>query len=254
MGVNFPASGIRECFQKIITQFIHARSLKRAGHIIAISDATRKDAIALFHVPEKKITTVYLGSNSICAISQEEIRVPENFFLFVGAIKERKNVLNIVHAFRLFLDTRSDFSLVLLGKGMGEYYERIQKYIKEEGIEKNIIFLPGHLSDNVLSYLYQNARALLYPSIIEGFGFPILEAMSCGLPVITSRVSSLPELAGDAALYVDHLDPESIMQGMRRIVEDSHLRQDLIERGFAQVENFSWEQTAERYLEILKRL
>ena len=254
VGVYPPTKNIREWFQKTVTRFIHGRSLKRADHIVAISNATKNDAMRFFQILEKKITVIYLGANPICALPKQEVTVPEKFFLFVGVIKERKNVMNVVKAFHLFFAARRNFSLVLLGKGGGDYFEAIKRLVREKGIEKNVLFLPGDVNDRTLSFLYQNARALVYPSIVEGFGFPILEAMSCGLPVITAPVSSLPEVAGDAAYYVDPYDAASIARGMEELAGNDALCKELVQKGYIQAKKFSWEKTAEQYLKLLKQL
>lgn len=227
----------------------HAYSLSRASAVIAISASTKRDVIRLFGVPESKIRVVHLGFNRICAIREERMDTPERFFLFVGVMKERKNVLRIIRAFQHFSRTHPDWHLLLAGEAEGEYARMLKETARAGAASAQIRFL-GYRTDAEIAYLYRHAAAFVYPSIIEGFGFPVLEAMDCGVPVITSRSSSLPEVAGDAAILVDPGSREEISRAMERIVSDPALGRDLILRGHEQVKNFSWEKTAREIMDI----
>lgn len=233
--------------QNFFLKFVHWFALKRANLIISISESTKKDLIGIFKIPPQKIKVIYLGYNKMCEIHKEPVlNLPEKFFLFVGAIKERKNVRGVVKAFNLFKgSTNFSHKLIIVGNGSGEYFERVKKMIN-----KDVIFL-GQISDNELSYLYQKAEALLYPSFIEGFGFPVLEAQACALPVITSKTFSLPEVAGDGAILVDPTNILEIVEVMKRISQDQNFRQSLIEKGFLNSKKFSWQKTAQEILKIL---
>ena len=235
-----------------LLKLYHRFSLKAADLIISISEATKKEIVSLFRIPCEKIMVIYLGYDKICGFQPyPPPGLPEKFFLFVGAIKERKNVYGIVKAFSsLKSEKRVEPKLVLAGHGKGQYYEKIIRFVKENGLSEKVIFL-GQVSDGELSYLYRRAEALVYPSFIEGFGLPILEAMSCGLPVITSTVSSLPEVAGGAALLVDPYDTEAIAEAMVQIIGDPVLRERLIAAGYKQAEKFSWEKTAAELLYLI---
>src|SRR3989344_5240980 len=212
-------------------KFIHGLALKKADLIISISEVTKKDLIEIFKIPEEKIKVVYLGYNKIGEISPESILdLPEKFFFFVGAIKERKNVFGVVSAFGEYKKSGGDHKLVIAGNGSWEYYEKILRFIKENNLSDSVIFL-GQITDNNLSYLYKRAEALVYPSFIEGFGLPVLEAQDCGLPVITSNISSLPEVAGDGAILVDPNNIFEIAEAMKRISQNQDFRQNLIEKG-----------------------
>ena len=195
-----------------------------------------------------------MGFKKVCELPPTEVSgIPEKFFLFIGAIKERKNVLGVVKAFHQFTKiASSSHALLIAGNGSGPYYEKIRAYIAENNLSSRVLFL-GQITDNQLSYLYQKAEALLYPSFIEGFGFPVLEAMQCGLPVITSNTYSLPETAGDAAICVDPHDTDAIADAMKKVVQDTAFREQLTVAGKLQCEKFSWQKTAEAYLEVLKR-
>ena len=248
---KFKAESLKEFFKNLLLFWYHIFSIKKADKIIAISRATKEDIIKFAGIDEQKIKVMMLGFNRICALPEEKIETSQKFFLTVGVIKERKNVLGTVQAFGEFAKTNQDFKLVIAGKGQGNYFKRIKDFIKKERMADKAIFL-DQVSDNQLCYLYKRARALVYPSFCEGFGLPILEAMDCGLPVITSNISSLPEVAGEAAFLIDPFDPNQIAKAMEKIAQDDKLRQYLSQVGRARAQEFSWEKTAGNFLEIIE--
>jgi glycosyltransferase involved in cell wall biosynthesis len=231
----------------------HGYSLWRAKHVIAISEATKRDVIKLFKIPEKRISIMYLGYKPICAEPQREVVLPDKFFLFVGIIKERKNVFNVVRAFREYRRTHDTHKLVIAGNGAGAYYDQIRKYVEDEGIGDSVIFF-GHADDQQLSYMYRKAEALFFPSIAEGFGMPVAEAMDCGLPVITSNTTSLPEVGGDGAIIVDPYNIKEMAEALARISTDRFFREQLIQRGFEQKKKFGWDKSAQKLLEVIFRI
>jgi len=248
-----PSSGPAEYLRRKATEFYHGFSLRRADAVVAISEATKNDVIKFFRIPGEKIRIVHLGFKKVCGIPEVRVNIQGKFFLFAGAIKERKNVLGVVKAFNEYRKENDGYSLVITGHGTGFYYDALFRYVKDEGLEDGVIFLK-HCSDAELSFLYKRAEALVFPSFIEGFGFPVLEAMDCWLPVITSKTSSLGEIAGDAAVLVDPGDCTEIKEAMRKVVSDAGFRNGLIERGHARAKNFSWEKSARELLEIIKNV
>jgi len=253
--IVFPPKGIKGWLQNMFTRWYHWFSLRRADTIVAISQATKKDVISFFGIPEKRVQVVLCGFKNVCAISEEVIGVPEHFFLFVGIVKARKNVFNVVRAFNEFKNKHlSDYKLVIAGNAQGEYADRIRGYIQKEGIGDDVIFI-GHLNDGELSYLYRKAFVLVFPSFIEGFGYPVLEAMACGLPVITSRFTSLGEIcANGSALLVDPVRVNEIREAMQEIATKPDVREQLVRNGYAQAKKFSWEKAAGELLKIIKGL
>lgn len=248
--LSFPPKSVMGKMGTAITKWRHARSLGRADKVIAISKATKKDTCRIFRIPEEKISVVYPGYTNICAIPAESMETPEQFFLFVGALKERKNVMGVARAFANIAARLPMHSLVIVGNAKSEHGETIRLFIAQQGLEERVKFL-DHISDSQLSYIYKHAAALAFPSFIEGFGFPVLEAMSCGLPVITSNQSSLAELgANGSAMLVDPSDINEIAEAMERLATDQELRGQLIARGHEQVKRFSWEKAAEKMIEI----
>lgn len=249
----FPPDDFRGRIRNHLMELYHRRSLRRADRIITMSEATKHDVIRFFHISPSKIQAVHWGFKQICNVAAETVDVPADFFLFVGVMKERKNVLNVVKGFRTFArhHTKSRHALVLCGKGEGAYVRRLKDYIRDEGIANRVIF-PGYLTEGQVAYLYRHATALVFPSFVEGFGFPVLEAMDCGTPVITSDRSSLAELgAGGAALLVDPYQPERIAEAMALLVDDKNMREDLIRRGSARAARFLWDQRAPHFIHAI---
>ncbi len=239
-----PARSIKEFFKRKFVEWYHSRSFRRAAHIIAISDYTKKDVIRFFGIPESKVTTIYPDYKRICDIFlPDPVPLPERFFFFAATIKERKNVFTIVRAFIKLLDRRPDLNhhLVLGGKAEGSYYESIMKFIRENKREDRIQFL-GHLTERQLSYIYPKADALVFPSIVEGTGLPVLEAMSCGTPVITSDICGPSELGAEgSAILVHPEDSDEMSEAMEQIATDDNLRQELSFSGKKRSDLFSWD-------------
>jgi len=226
-------------------------SLSKADNIISISEYTKTSALELFKISKDKIKVIYPGYKKICA----EVEKKDNqlsYFLFVGVIKQRKNVHNLVSA---FIKSKKEGNirqkLIIVGKGSDDYMKNIKKKILESGLEEEILFL-GHVGDDELANLYKNAYGFLFPSYIEGFGFPILEAMSCGIPVLTSHASSLGEVAGGAALLVDPLDVDGMSNKITELATNNGLRKELVIKGYKRTEDFSWKKSAKEYYRLYK--
>ncbi len=237
-------------------------TIARADRIIAVSDATRRELLRHTDASDAKIRVVHHGIDPPQIPSQAEqdafrervlgLKPGEKFFLNVGTIQVRKNVANIA----LALKPLPQFRLVLAG-GEGYGAEGIISLIEREGLSGRVIRL-GHTAADRLRLLYSTAEALVFPSLEEGFGFPILEAMSYGLSVITSNCSSMPEVGGDAALLVDPRDVAQISDAMRRLADDNLLAQTLRQRGWQRAALFTWEKCAREtwavYREVLPEL
>ena len=251
-----------DSFSKKLKNYFMDFSIKlggmRAKRIISISQATKDEMVKFYNTKAEKIDVMYLGISGMYDLDQQKIsNAVDNFFFFIGTIKERKNVFNIVKAFILFRKENPEYQhkLFLSGKynQQSPYIKKMLAYIKEADRQNDVIFL-GHVTDQEVSFLYHNARALVFPSLLEGFGFPILESMSCGTPVITSNISSLKEVAGNAAIQVDPHNVKEIAQAIQNLVEDDDLHQRLIEAGLKRAEEFSWDKTAQRFIEIISKL
>jgi glycosyltransferase involved in cell wall biosynthesis len=177
--------------------------------------------------------------------------ISDNFILFVGTLQPRKNIARLIEAFAK-IEEKKDLQLIIIGK-KGWLYEEILETPSRLGIEEKVKFLHS-ISNEELNVFYKHALCYVLPSLYEGFGLPVLEAMNHGCPVITSNISSLPEAGGDAALYVDPESVDDIAKKMTRLINDENLRKELIEKGKKQVAKFSWEKTAKETLAVLEEL
>ena len=241
---------------------------KNADKVIAISEQTKKDIIEFYKTPEHKIVVCYQSCNPGFAeelsetqkkIVQLRYDLPPKFFLYVGSVIERKNLMNVCKAIFLLRDVL-DIPLVVIGDG-GRYKQQVKDFIKQNGLEKKVIFLsenPFAKSSRTFQNaddfpaIYQSAVAMIYPSFFEGFGIPVLESLWSRLPVITSAVSSLPEVGGEAAYYVDPQSAGEIAEGMRKIYADGQLRNDMKEKGRLHAQKFSQQRCAEAVMKAYK--
>jgi len=227
---------------------------RRANIIVADSNATAKDIIDHLEAPPERVKTVYPGATIIPRADRAQVDaarqkhgIRSDFILFVGAIEPRKNLARLFEAFGIS-GLHRDLELVLVGP-KGWHTKEIFATWESLPCRRKIRWL-DYVEDADLAALYSGAAFFAYPSLLEGFGLPILEAMSVGCPILTSNVSSMPEVAGDAAIYVDPLDVDSIANGMRRLADDSDLRKALAELGQKRVKLFSWERTAREMIGI----
>ncbi len=224
---------------------------KQAVRIATVSEFSKNDIAEKYQIDKDKIDVVYNGAASgfvpLAEEKQNEVRIKyskgEPYFLYIGALHPRKNLERLVRAFGAFKrKTNSTTKLVIAGGGYWKY-EGLRMAVYELPEKEEIIFL-GRLSEEELHAITASARALTYVPYFEGFGIPIVEAMSCDVPVITSNITSMPEVAGEAALFVDPFSEESISSAMILIDKDESVRQTLISKARLQREKFSWDKTA----------
>ncbi len=231
--------------------------ISRACKIIVPSKATKEDVLRFYNVALDKITLVYNGFQELRPTEHNTISLEANmkpFFFFAGKIKFRKNVHGIVSAFILFKKkTHVDCKLVIAGDSGGEYCHTIVQELEKNGLAHEVFFV-GYVSKAMLYALYANACAFVFPSLNEGFGMPILEAMSLETPVITSKISSMAEIAGDATLLVNPFDIEDISNAMEKVFFNSELRTKLIQKGFQRAKLFSWQKAVREYLALAQTL
>jgi len=245
-----------ECYslkERFILELNTQFSIKWASKIIVPSESTKKDLIKFYKVIPDKIKVVYHG----IGITNHESRITnrdKNFnSLFIGRLEKRKNLVNLIKAFELFKNNIqypiSNIQLILAGKnGLG--FSMIKREIQKSPYGKDIV-LKDYISEKEKSELYKNADLFILPSFYEGFGLPILEAMSYGIPVICSNTSSLPEVAGGAALLINPNNPKEIAEAMNKVFSDDALRKKMIEKGFENIKKFSWKKCARETMEIL---
>ncbi len=246
----------------IIQKLFVKRSLKSADKIIAISEATKKDITELYNIDKSKISVVYNGTNfenvgNIDEKMQKEIRQKfgiENvpYILFVSTIEPRKNIETLIKAFNYIKEKYNTNLKLILAGGLGWKFEGILKLFEESKYKEDIV-MPGFISKEEKKYLYQNAEAFVYPSLYEGFGLPILEAMAEKTLVITANNSSLPEVGGDVAFYYnDTLNCEELGEKIQEVLSlNDEQKQERINKGIEQIKKFTWEKCAKETLDII---
>ena len=251
-----------------LRRFRFRRGLTRASRVIAVSEATKRDVENLLAVPAARITRVYnapdpgfLGREPAAGEEErrrimERYQIDRPFLLYAGAIRHHKNIPRLVEAFAVLREQLAahpvygDLRLVIIGDTISQYPAVRQAVLKSK-MEHAVRFL-GFVPFDTLRCFYEAAAAFVFPSRHEGFGLPPLEAMACGTPVVTSNVSSLPEVAGDAAMLVNPGNVFDIARGIRDVLTDEPLRAELIRRGRIQAARFSWERSAREVLEIYR--
>jgi glycosyltransferase involved in cell wall biosynthesis len=240
-------------------------SLKSVAVVLADSENSKKDIIRFLGVPEKKIHVTYLAADKIyeklsqegkwMALTRKRYQLPEKFLLYVGDINYNKNLPRLITAFKEL--ALRDCTLVLVGKAFKNLRlkeaREIAELIKELKLKEKVKVL-GFVPDNDLVKIYNLAQLGCFPSLYEGFGLGALEAMACGCPVLASNTSSLPEVVGRAAFLVDPYSTKNIAQGMKTILEDERLRQELIGAGLVRAKEFSWEKTAQETIGVYQRV
>ncbi|MFA5124313.1 MAG: glycosyltransferase family 1 protein [Patescibacteria group bacterium] len=235
-------------FKLAMYRLVISRAAKRARKIIAVSRYTKDDIARLLEIRPEKISVVYEGTDLprlspvSCPLLFERLGIKQDFLLYVGSAYPHKNLEKLIEAFEIILRQQPDWQLVLAGKE-SFFYQRLGEGIKEE--LKNKIILPGYLTDEELVCLYSNARLYAFPSLMEGFGLPPLEAQSYGLPVVSSNASCLPEVLDDSAAYFDPQSSKSMADKIVSVLADADLRQQLIDRARENIKRFSWQRMAE---------
>ncbi|MDQ3190485.1 MAG: glycosyltransferase family 4 protein [Bacteroidota bacterium] len=238
------------------------KACKDADHIIAVSEQTKNDLITFFNIKSDKISVVYQSCDpSYFTFSENEqqfqkikqkYNLPENYLLYIGTIEERKNLLTLLKAIKQ-LPVNIDIPLVVIGNKKKDYFKIIREYIKANNLEKKVIF-PERVDNSELPFLYNKAKIFIYPSIFEGFGIPVLEALLCKVPVITSNCSSLPEAAGPFSELTDPTNAEELTLKIRLILSDPEKGITMVEQGLKHAQKFHPKKTSQDLMAIYKGL
>jgi glycosyltransferase involved in cell wall biosynthesis len=266
---------IHDCIHLMFPQYLPNRAayayaraamwsaVRRSHRILTVSEASKRDIIHFFNVRPEKIVVVYNAIDERFGVTppeddvarvRERYQLHHEFVLYVGNIKPHKNLVRLIEAFDLLRqrDGCRQLTLLIIGDEISKL-PALRRAVHRHKLHKQVRFL-GFQPDDTLAILYRLAAVFVFPSLYEGFGLPPLEAMASGTPVVTSNVSSLPEVTGDAAVLVDPYDVESIAHGMQRVLSSAALRQELHVKGIARAREFSWERSVARTRELYQEV
>ncbi len=254
--------GTHQLLDRLYLDLSTRYNARAASRVIAVSRATKDDLVQHCGIEPDKITVVYSGCDETMQPVEDEATVERvkarygirgDYLLYVGTLQPRKNLGRLLEAYTMVMKRakRDETPCLVIAGRKGWLYDHVFQQVERLGLETEVIF-PGYVPQNDLPALLSGARLFVFPSLYEGFGLPVLEAMACGTPVLCSNVSSLPEVAGNAALLVDPLDVESMAEAMNRLLQDEGLRAQLVERGLRQVRQFSWDRCARETLAVLE--
>ncbi|MCJ7829559.1 glycosyltransferase family 4 protein, partial [Patescibacteria group bacterium] len=238
-------------------KFWTALSIKRAKHLLTISQATKNDIMKYYRIGSEKITIGYPGyDKSKFKVQSSKFKVDEvkekykitgDYILFLSTLKPSKNIEGLLEAFKRLMSHISRITLVIAGK-KGWLFEEIFKKVKELGLEDKVVFT-DFVEEEDVPLLMAGAKVFVMPSFWEGFGIPVVEAMACGTPVVVSNVGSLPEVIGEGGIVVNPYKPESIADGIKKAIKDG---EKFSEQGLKQVQQFSWLNCAEKVIKVLE--
>ena len=247
--------------EEMISRFLFKLAIRKAKKIIVPSNSTKIDVLRLTKVKEDKVSVINLGiehtfnraTKKELALVKKKYNLPKDYILFNATLEPRKNLNGLLRAFDLLISKyKMKIPLVVAGK-KGWGYKEFFDLSKELKLDQYIFYLDW--VDNCdMTTIYSGAKLFVYPSLYEGFGLPLLSAMKIGIPIVTSRVSSIPEVVGEAAILVDPHNINELASSMIGVVRDEKLAKSLVKKGFAQVRKFSWERTAEQTLKIYKEV
>lgn len=236
--------------------------IRRADKLVAISENTKKDLIELFDVPAEKISVIYSGINSSFKIIEaksadllsvkRKYNLPDEFLLYLGTVEPRKNIDGLIKAFNEVKRLRQDNLQLVIAGGKGWKSAAVNNAYENSPYKSDISFL-GYIDQADKPALYNLAKLFVFPSYYEGFGFPPLEAMACGLPVVASHASSLSEILGNAAILIDPYSQSQLVAAITEGLDNQALRQRLQAAGFKNVRLYDWPQAAQKYLEVFKK-
>ena len=265
---------IHDCIHLMFPQYLPNRAAyayarasmwaaaRRSDRILTVSEASKRDILHYFNVQPEKIVVVYNAIDEHFRVTpaeedvarvRERYQLDHQFVLYVGNIKPHKNLVRLIEAFAELRRTGFDeVKLLIIGDQISKL-PALRRAVHGHKLHKHVRFL-GYVSDQTLGVLYRLASAFVFPSLYEGFGLPPLEAMASGTPVVISNVSSLPEVAGDAAVLVDPYDVESIVDGMRRILSDPTLAAELRRKGVERAREFSWERSVAKTRQVYQQV
>lgn len=238
------------------------RTARRARKVVTVSEFSARDIQALYGLPADRIAVIHNGVSddfrpvpdgaAMEAFRRKHAFPAERFILFVGGADPRKNHQILLRAYARVAELLADYTLLMVGDATHRFGD-IRQTAHTFGVERRVV-CPGRLLPGELRLLYSHADLFVFPSLYEGFGMPVLEAMACGAPVVTASTTALPEVAGEAAILVNPEDAETLANEIVRVLEDEDLRRELRRKGFERVKQFTWERAARRTVELYREL
>ena len=265
---------IHDCIHLLFPEYLRNRmahvyaramlwtTVHRASRVLTVSEASKKDILRFFGVPEQRVTVIYnaIDERFYDDPREEEIvrvreryQLHDRFLMYAGNVKPHKNLERLIDAFVVVRQSGfDDLKLLITGSEISRY-ATLRRAVHRYNLHKHVRFL-GFQSETTLAVLYRLADVFVFPSLYEGFGLPPLEAMASGTPVVVSNVSSLPEVVGDAGIQVNPYDAGAIADGIRQVLTDSALREELITKGLARARSFSWQESITRVRQIYQEV
>jgi glycosyltransferase involved in cell wall biosynthesis len=252
--------------QKIYAKVVANAAVRKPDLLTTISYFSKKEIVRLTGATDSKIKVIHLGINkrlfrriddqTVISRVREDYQLPEQYILFVGNVKPNKNLRSLVEAFSMLIERTPNLYLMIVGKKEGFITSDsgLFSYIDSNKSLSERIRFTGFVLTEDLPVIYSLATVFAFPSIYEGFGFPPLEAMACGCPVIASESSSIPEICGDAAYYVNPLNIESIAEGLHTVITNESLKNQLIQKGFEQCSHYSWVESSQQFINVVNEL
>lgn len=236
-------------------------SYRWTDHIIAISQYTKKDIIKTLKISSEKITVIYEAGDENCkrindhnkiSLIKNKFGIKGDYMIHIGTLSPRKNLEFLIKVYAQVLKKNPKIKLVITGK-KGWYYQNLFDITNKLGLEKKIIFT-GYIEDSEKSALYSGAKVFLFPSLYEGFGLPPLEAMSCGTPVVSSNVTSIPEVIDEAGILLSPYDKKAWIQAINKLLSDNNFRKKMVEKSLLRSKYFSWQKTAKQTIEVYNKI
>ncbi|MEM4733467.1 MAG: glycosyltransferase family 1 protein [Candidatus Bathyarchaeia archaeon] len=252
---------MHKTYKNIFFRTMMQLSSRRADMIIAVSESTRQDILRILKLAPSRVTVVPLGvspnyrpilQTQMIDIIRNKYRLPQRIILYVGVLEPRKNLSTLVRAFKRLVNCGLPHSLVIVGQ-KGWMYEELFRSVARLELQERVIFT-GYVPEEELPMFYNAADVFVYPSVYEGFGLPVLEAMACGIPVVTSNVSSMPEIVGDTGILVNPFDEQALANAIERVVTDPVLSSELKHKSLVRASRFTWEQTALNTIAVYERV
>lgn len=243
--------------KKLYASILYRNSIRRSSELITVSVFSKDELIKHTNVNFKKINIIHCGvSTTFLNPIIAKKNLPKKYILFVGNVKPHKNLISLLKAYKNLKDEiKKEYKLVILGKNKGFITPDnfVYKYIKNNKLDNDVIFT-GYIEDNEVPNIYKNASLFVFPSLYEGFGLPLLEAMQMEVPILSSYYASLKEIGGDAVMYFNPKDTTELSQKITEILLDSILQKELIKKGKKRLTNFSWDTSIKKHIEVFNNI